>query len=140
MIQVIGLPADGVRGALAATPLRLLPLAEDAILTLSARGTGCFAFTIPRGAYAKLPEDVPTIATAALLLAASDLTDVEVEAVTRYVYAAGGDLVARGSAQGAQIAPASAQRGLPVPIHAAAEKVLRELQAAGGGLGGGGLR
>ena len=75
MIQVIGVPADSVRDALAEVPLRLLPLSERAVAALAAAKAGYFAYTIPRGAYANQKQDVRTVATAALLLAGADLSD-----------------------------------------------------------------
>jgi TRAP transporter TAXI family solute receptor len=128
LMQVIGLPADAVRDALAAVPLRLLPLSESAVTTLVASGAGFFAVTIPAGAYAGQREAVRTVATAALLLAGTDLSDSEVGALTRYVYGTGRDFAARGSAQGVQVSPANARLGLSVPLHKAAERVLQELR------------
>jgi len=128
VIQVIGVPADSVRDALAEIPLRLLPLSERAVKSLSASRSGYFAFTIPRGAYATQDQDVRTVATAALLLAGSDLSETEVGAITRYVYEKGRDFAARGSAQGVQVSPANARQGLSVPLHTAAAKALEGLK------------
>jgi TRAP transporter TAXI family solute receptor len=128
LLQVIGLPADAVRDALAAVPLRLLPLSEGAVAALAASGAGYFALTIPGGAYAGQKPAVRTIATAAILLAGSDLSDIEVGAITRYVFEKGRDFAARGSAQGVQVSPANARLGLSVPLHTAAERVLQELK------------
>jgi len=52
VIQVIGVPADSIRNALAEIPLRLIPLTDHAISVLVASNAGYFAFTIPPGAYA----------------------------------------------------------------------------------------
>jgi len=128
VLQVIGVPADSVRAALAQIPLRLLPLSAGAITSLVASGAGYFPATIPRGAYAEQPDDVRTVATAALLLVGADLTDAEIGAITRDVYEQGRDFSARGSAQGVQVSPASARHGLSVPLHVAADKALGALQ------------
>jgi TRAP transporter TAXI family solute receptor len=127
VLLVIGVPADSVRDAMAVVPLRLLALSESAVSALSS-GPDLFAFTISRGSYATQAQDVSTIATAALMLAGSDLSDIEVGAVARFVYEQGRDLAARGSAQGAQVSPATASQGLSVPMHTAAAKVLEELE------------
>ena len=124
VIQVIGVPADSVRDALAAIPLRLLPLSERAIESLAGSRAGYFAYRIPRAAYANQKTDVPTIATAALLLAGGDLSESEVTRLTRLVFERGRDFAARGSAQGTQVSLATARQGLTVPLHAAAEKVI----------------
>jgi TRAP-type uncharacterized transport system substrate-binding protein len=67
---------------------------------------------------------VRTVATAALMLVAADLSDAEVGALARFVYDKGGDFAARGSAQGLQVSAANAQHGLTVPLHDAAARVL----------------
>lgn len=127
VIQVIGAPADSVRDALTEIPLRLIPLSEKAVTALAASGSGYFSYSIPRGAYATQKEDIRTIATAALLLAASDLSETEVGAITRYVYGESRDFAARGSAQGIQVSAANARLGLSVPQHLAAAKALEAL-------------
>ena len=129
VVQVIGVPADSVRGALAEVPLRLLPLSKKAIEELVRAKAGYFAYTIPRGTYAMQTEDVPTVATAALLLVGTGLSEAEVSGITRFVFQEGRDLAVRGSAQGAQISAANARHGLSVPLHHAAAKALDAIAA-----------
>jgi TRAP transporter TAXI family solute receptor len=124
VIQVIGMPADSVRDALAAIPLRLLPLSEKAVEALSSAKAGYFAYSIPKGVYATQNEDVRTVATAAMLLVSANLTASEVAAVTGFVYQRGRDLAARGSAQGMQVSAATARLGLSIPQHPDAAKAL----------------
>ena len=124
VVQVIGVPADSIRVALAEVRLRLVPLSEGAIAALARPNTGLFAFSIPGGSYANQPKAVRTVATAALLVASPELSDSEVAKITRLVYARGVDLAALGSAQGAQVSAANARNGLSIPIHPAAEKAL----------------
>lgn len=124
LIQIIGVPADAIRDALDEVPLRLLPLEAKAIASLAAAKAGYFAFTIQPGAYATQKDPVRTVATAALLLAGSDLSETEIGAVTRFIYEKGRDATARGSAQGTQVSPKTARQGLPVPLHTAAAKAL----------------
>jgi TRAP transporter TAXI family solute receptor len=127
VIQIIGMPADSVRDALDEIPLRLVPLEPKAIAALAAAKAGYFAFTIPAGAYATQKEPVRTIATAALLLGGSGLSETEIAAIVRFVYQGGRDFVARGSAQGVQVAPKNARLGLSVPLHTVAGRTLDEL-------------
>ena len=75
VIQIIGAPADSIRDALTEIPLRLLPLSEPAVAALAEQKAGYFAYTIPRGSYAMQKDDIRTIATAAVLLAGSELSD-----------------------------------------------------------------
>ncbi len=120
VIQVIGVPADSIRDALGEMPLRLLPLDERAITTMVGQKAGYFRATIAPGTYPGLHAPVRTIATAAILVTGPDLSDTEVAELTRLVYRHGRDFVARGSAQGAQIAVATARAGLMIPQHLAA--------------------
>jgi TRAP transporter TAXI family solute receptor len=127
VIQVIGVPADSIRDALAELPLRLIPLADRAVAALAGAKAGYFAYAIPRGTYVTQKEEVATIATAALMLVGTDLTETEVDHVTRYVFEKGRDFAARGSAQGAQVSASNARQGLSVPLHIAAAKALDSL-------------
>lgn len=137
VIQVIGTPADVVRDALAAVPLRLLPLSDRAIATLTANRSGYFSYTMPRGTYASQDQDVKTIATAALLLVGPGMSDQEIGELTRLVFGGSRDLAARGSAQGAQVSAATALEGMSVPQHLAAAKALDALAAGGTATGAG---
>ena len=122
-IQVIGVPADSIREAFPAVPLRLLPLADAAIASLTDAKSGLFAHTIASGTYGQA-QPVSTVATAALLLVGTDVSETEVASLTRFVFDKGRDFAARGSAQGPQVSAATAQQGLTVPLHIAAAKVL----------------
>jgi TRAP transporter TAXI family solute receptor len=124
VLQVIGVPSDSIRDALAEVPLRLLPLSERAVAELVDAEAGYFPFAIRRGSYANQPHDVRTVATAALLLVGSDLSESEVGAVTRFVFGSGRDFAARGSAQGTQVSAATARMGLPIPLHVQADAAL----------------
>lgn len=124
VVHVVGFPADSIRDAAAAIPLRLLSLEPTALRSLTATSPAYFVLTLPPGTYPQQTEPVTTLATAAVLLASTDLTDAEVTAFTRLLYAAGQDLLAKGSAQGAQLSAASARVGLAVPQHPAAAAVL----------------
>jgi TRAP transporter TAXI family solute receptor len=126
-VYVIGMPADVIRSALEIVPLRFLPLSERAVATLTADNLAYFKHTIPRGVYGTR-DDVRTIGTAALLLGGVNLTDSEVRLLTRFVFDRSADLVARGSAQGAQVSAAMAREGLGIPLHRAAEQVLQDLK------------
>lgn len=127
VIQVIGVPANSVRDAMAQIPLRVLSLSSSAIATLTKTSSGCFSYTIAPGTYASQRQAVNTVATAALLLVSADLSDTEVGTMTRFVYEKGQDFAARGSAQGVQVSAASARAGLSIPLHASAARVIDEL-------------
>jgi TRAP transporter TAXI family solute receptor len=129
VLQVIGVPADSVRDALAEVPLKLLPLNDRAIAQLAAARRGLFAHTIPAGSYPTQPREVRTVATAALLLASAELSETEVGHLTRFVFQKGRDFAAAGSAQGLQVSEATARQGLTVPLHTAAARALAPASA-----------
>jgi TRAP transporter TAXI family solute receptor len=129
LIQIIGVPADSVRDALDEIPLRLIPLAPKAIGALAGAKAGYFPYTIQAGAYATQRQAVRTVATAAVLLVGSDLSETEVGGIARFIYEKGRDFSARGSAQGTQVSAATARQGLPIPQHVAAAKALEALAA-----------
>lgn len=130
VLQVIGIPADSVRDALTDVPMKLLPLSERAVAQLSTGRTGLFAYAIPAGSYPSQAAQVRTVATAAVLLVGTDLSEAEVSSLTSFVFRKGRDFAARGSAQGLQVSTATARQGLTLPLHSAAERVLAPPQPA----------
>ncbi|WP_298926353.1 TAXI family TRAP transporter solute-binding subunit [uncultured Ramlibacter sp.] len=127
LVQVIGFPADSLREAAGAMPLRLLPLDAAAVQALAKDSPAFFPLTLAKGTYPDQDREVRTVAVAAILLAGAELTDAEVATVTRFIFEAGTDLAARGSAQGAQVSAANARLGLAVPLHPGAARVLDAL-------------
>ena len=128
-VQVIGVPADSVREALAEVPLKLLPLAERPVAQLAAARRGLFAHTIAAGSYPGQAREVRTAATAALMLVSPELSEAEVGNLTRFVFQKGRDFSAAGSAQGLQVSAATARQGLTVPLHVAAARALQPASA-----------
>ena len=105
-------------------------MSQDVHLDSNVPGNPAYLrFTIPPGTYVGVDAATRTIATPAMLLARADLSDAEIAAVTRRVFSAQGDLLARGSSQGAQISLSSAASALAVPQHVAAVKALAEMAA-----------
>ncbi len=126
-VHVIGIPATPLRDALAQAPLKLLPLDQNAIEALIEDEPSLMALHIAHGVYPNQTKPVPTVGMAALLLTTTDLTrDEAIELVNR-VYKAGYDLLAYGSAQGAQVSPASARMGVTIPLHEGADEALLAL-------------
>ncbi|MBC5782505.1 TAXI family TRAP transporter solute-binding subunit [Ramlibacter sp. USB13] len=130
VLQVIGVPADSIREAVADVRLKLLPLSDRAIQQLAAARRGLFPYTIAAGSYSAQPRGVRTVATAALLLAGADLSEAEVTNLARAVFQEGRDYAAAGSAQGLQVSAATARQQLTVPLHAAAARALVPASAA----------
>jgi TRAP transporter TAXI family solute receptor len=130
VLTVTGVPADAVRVAATRFPLRLLDLEPTAIAAMVDANPAYLRFTIPAAAYPGAAGARRTLATPAVLLARDDLSDAEIATITRALYAGERDLVARGSSQGALVAPANARLGLPVPQHKAALATLAVLGGA----------
>lgn len=126
--QVIGVPAAPLRDALTQAHLKLLPLDPAAVKALATQDSALMPMDIVGGTYPNQAEPVATVGMAALLLTTSDLTHDEALQVVRAVYQTGQDLLAAGSAQGAQVSVATARRGLTVPLHDGAEEGLAALE------------
>ncbi len=126
--QVIGVPATPLRDALTQARLKLLPLDPTAIKTLTAADDALMPLDIAAGTYPNQRESIPTVGMAALLLTTADLTRDEALVIVRAVYVTGQDLLAAGSAQGAQVGLATARLGLTVPLHDGAQEGLAKLE------------
>ncbi|MDX3895875.1 TAXI family TRAP transporter solute-binding subunit [Pusillimonas sp.] len=131
VMQVIGTPADDIRGLLTSTPLRLLPLSGEAAARLVDDHDGYFEYTIARGTYPGQAGNISTVATAALLLTDTTLSDAEIDSLTRRVFESGRDYPGLGSAQASRISPATSAVGLSVPLHPAAARALEALAGRG---------
>ena len=127
VVHVIGIPAAPLRDAFAQADLKLLPLDRDAIKVLVDDLPALVALDIAVGDYPGQTQAVPSVGMPALLLTTSDLTrDEAIELVNR-VYKKGYDLLAFGSAQGAQVSASSARFGVTVPLHDGADEALSVL-------------
>nr|WP_314360742.1 TAXI family TRAP transporter solute-binding subunit [uncultured Achromobacter sp.] len=128
--QVIGVPATPLRDALTEARLKLLPLDPAAIKSLTGNDSALMPLEIAADTYPNQAAPVATVGTAALMLTTANLTRDEALMVVRAVYQTGQDLLAAGSAQGAQVSIANARRGLTVPLHDGAEEGLAALELA----------
>lgn len=87
------------------------------------------ALDIPANTYPSQAAAIPTVGMAALLVTTADLTRDEAAHMVDVVYRAGQDLLAAGSAQGAQVSAANAGRGLSIPLHDGAVETFEKLGA-----------
>lgn len=126
-VHVIGIPATPLRDALAKAPLKLLPLDAAAIEALVEDEPSLMPLNIAQGVYPNQTTPVATVGMAALLLTTTALTRDEAIELTQRVFQAGYDLLAYGSAQGAQVSAASARMGVTVPLHDGADEALSAL-------------
>jgi TRAP transporter TAXI family solute receptor len=119
----IAAPAHALQEMAARWGLRLVALRPDTVARLVGENIGLVAMTLPALTYPGQSEPVPTVATAALLAAAADTPDGEVERVAEVLFG-GAQLAAGGSAEAVKVAKDSALRGITIPVHPGASRVL----------------
>lgn len=128
VVHVIGVPSTALRDAYSRAPFRVLPLDPAAVERLTAPGSVLLGLSMAAGSYPGQAVAVPTVGMAALLLSTTELTRGEAVGVVDAVYRHGRDILARGSAQAAQVSVANARRGVSVPVHDGAEEALVALE------------
>ena len=130
VIQIIGAPADQIRVAATVTPIKLLPVEDAVLASLTANSRSLLRGVIARGTYPGIEQDVPTLSVTALLAStATALTEPEVRRLIMAIFGGKVDLVAAGSVQGGQVSAATARSGLPIALAVGADAALAELSA-----------
>ncbi len=124
-VTVINAPARLLQRLDARPGIRLLPLADEALQTLTGHNGNLMRLTLPAGTYPNQNQPIPTVAVTALLVGRDTMPDVEVEATLRTVFEKT-DFLASGSTAGALISRNRARSGLSIPPHPAAESYLVE--------------
>ena len=104
VIQVIGTPADEIRSAAAAMPLRLLPIDAATLAKLTAEDRAFLPGHISKGTYPGIAQDVDTAAVAALLVTTASLSEAEAATLVKAIFGNKADLLTAGSTQGGQSA------------------------------------
>ena len=127
MFATIGAPAGELRRLAVRRAIRLLPLDDAAVGELITKQRSYVRYVIPRSTYRGQLEAVPTVATTAVLVAPRSTLDSLVESVLQTMFFEF-DYGAAGSLQGGLISPQTAMRGLPLPLHLAAQRFYADLQ------------
>lgn len=127
VMQIVGMPADQIRNAAASIPLRLLPVDDAVLSSLTAKDAALLRGSIPRGTYQGVDADVPTLTVAALVVTTSALGEAEGRTLATAIFGNKADLLAAGSAQGGQVSARTARLGVPIPLPKGAEAALIEL-------------
>lgn len=123
LFLTISPPARPLQELAARRGLRLLALRPEAVTRLVGERTGLVAMTIPSNTYPGQSEPTATVATAALLVTTAEAPDGEVEKLADAIY--GGALLATaGSAEAVKVSKDSALRGITIPVHPGATRVL----------------
>jgi TRAP-type uncharacterized transport system substrate-binding protein len=121
-IAVTLAPAGAVLRLADAGPIRLLALEPEAIPALSVGEAGLLIpFEIRPGTYPGQAEAVRTVATPALLVSTTALSEAEAGSVLRALFQTPGLAEFAGPAA-LQIRPATARTGITVPLHSGAER------------------
>ena len=116
-------PNPAIEALAATSELRLIEFGAETIAKLTVGQTALQRMTIPAGTYRGLRAPVQTVGVSALLIARDDAPSERVEGVLRALFANGGAIGA-GSRASYLISKASAQRGIALPLHPAAAKLL----------------
>ncbi|MGE0154832.1 MAG: TAXI family TRAP transporter solute-binding subunit [Reyranellaceae bacterium] len=130
VVQVIGAPADQIRLAAAAAPIKLLAVDEAILGSLTAGSPSLLRGVVARGTYRGVDQDVATLSVTALVATtATALSEPEVRRLIAAIFGGKPDLVAAGSVQAGQVSPATARAGLPIALAIGADAALAELGA-----------
>jgi TRAP transporter TAXI family solute receptor len=123
VVTTIAAPARSLQLAAAAGGIRLLSIGTQERAILAGAQPDLVAVTLPPNTYPGQTESVATVAVTAMLVGTADLPDSTVETLLGEVYG-GIDFVAAGSTAGSLISRSTAQIGLTLPLHPAAERFL----------------
>ena len=112
------------------TPIKLLPVDDAVLATLTANSRSQLRGVIAKGTYSGVEQDVATLSVAALLATtATALSEPEVRRLITAVFGGKVDLVGAGSVQGGQVSAATARASLPIALVVGADAALAELSA-----------
>ena len=121
----IAAPARALQELATGRGMRLVGIAARNVNRIVADNSGLLAMTLPPNTYPGQREPVSTVATAALLVGTEDEPEAEVEKFVNFVFSRA-DLVGAGSAEGVKVARQNALRGITIPMHPGAGRVLSE--------------
>ena len=123
VITTLAAPARSLQRAATGPGIRLLSIGPQERTILAGAHPDLVPISLPPSTYPGQTETVETVAATALLVGTAALPDTTVETVLGEVYG-GIDFVRAGSTAGALIARGTAQTGLTLPLHPAAERFL----------------
>jgi TRAP transporter TAXI family solute receptor len=122
-----GYPIPAVAELAASTPIRLVPISDEAFGKLKKRYPYVTSTTIPADAYSGLDGDTPTVGLNALWIAGAEVPDQIVYEITKSLWSEPTrKFLASRHIMGRRIAPERALDGLDIPVHPGAERYYRE--------------
>ncbi len=123
VITTIAAPAQSLQRAATTTGIKLISIGPQERTILAGAHPDLVSVTLPANTYPGQTESVDTVAVTALLVGTTELSDSAVETLLTEVYG-GIDFMRAGSTAGSLISRATAQTGLTLPLHPAAERFL----------------
>ena len=123
VITTLAAPARTLQEAAAGQGIKLLSIGPQERTILAGAHPDLVAITLPPNTYPGQTETVETVAATALLVGTASMPDSTVETVMGDLFG-GIDFIAAGSAPGTLITKETAQIGLTLPLHPAAERFL----------------
>lgn len=127
-----GYPIPAIAELAAVTPIRLLPITDEAFDKLKKRYPFFTRTTIPVDAYAGLADETPTVGLNALWLVGADVPDEIVFEITKSLWSeATRKFLSTRHIMGQRIAIERALDGLDIPLHPGAEHYYRETGLVG---------
>jgi hypothetical protein len=124
-VVTAGVPTAAIRDVASQKDVVILPVSTALANKLIAKYPFYTKFIIPLDTYPKQAGDVQTLAVKAMLLVDASADEKLVYDLTKAIYT-GTDRLALAHAQGKNIKKASAQEGMPIPLHPGAEKFFKE--------------
>lgn len=122
--QTAGHPTAAVSDIAASKSIRIIPIPDDIVAKLQATYPFYTKTTIAAGTYKGVDKDTQTVAVKAMLAVSAKLDAGTVEKMLQALFAQAGSerLTAAHAKAGAQIKLATAKDGMPIAMHAGAEK------------------
>jgi len=124
-VVTAGVPTAAIRDVASQKDVVILPVSTVLANKLIAKYPFYTKFIIPMDTYPKQAGDVQTLAVKAMLLVDASADEKLVYDMTKAIFT-GTDRLALAHAQGKNIKKASAQEGMPIPLHPGAEKFFKE--------------
>ncbi len=124
-VVTAGVPTAAIRDVASQKDVVILPVSNALAAKLIAKYPFYTKFQIPKSTYPKQAGDVQTLAVKAMLLVDASADEQLVYDMTKAIFT-GTERLAMAHAQGANIKKASAQDGMPIPLHPGATRFFKE--------------
>lgn len=125
VFNTAGLPTAAISDLASTHEITILTVSADAFTALREDYPFYTQVTIPAGTYRGLDEDVTTVAVMAMLAVNADEPADLVYDITKAIFG-GLDRIAASHAQGKNVSLESALDGMPLPVHAGAQRFFDE--------------